>query len=179
MPTALWIDISRYLNLQPNDGIVAPGQAVWKAIAEMYQLEILIYINDGEVKTVKPSSCNAPLTTIRLFESKMQGELQVDSVENVCKKRKSSKKKDSSKLNTIEKQNTNVKLASLNVRGCCQKAKREEIDAELSYENIEIAVLQEVNITGQSVVTSNYEWIISDRSKSNQTRGLAILRRKL
>lgn len=66
----------------------------------------------------------------------------------------------------------------MNVRGCCDKSKRYDIDEELHHAKIELAVLQEVNVKGCKAETKHYDWTLSNREGLNNMRGLAILTKK-
>lgn len=67
-----------------------------------------------------------------------------------------------------------LRFASLNVNGCRPPDKREAIDSLLHSQQVQLAVLQEVNLDCQYVTTSHYHWHMSGSTK-NKRRGLAIL----
>lgn len=92
LPIALWEDIKKYLGLPSNNEVVSPDNAVWTAIAEMYNVEVLLYTIGGSAKSVKPSQFTNKMDSIKLFETSIFGELQIDSIEIICKKQKSKKK---------------------------------------------------------------------------------------
>lgn len=71
-----------------------------------------------------------------------------------------------------------LKIATLNVRGCCSLDKRIEINDCLLSFGVDVAVLQEVNLDGSTASSNNYDWYISDRSSANKSRGLAFLIKK-
>lgn len=70
-----------------------------------------------------------------------------------------------------------LRLASLNVNGCRTKKKREDIDEFLMAQRVHVAVLQEVNLDCQQLITTNYRWYMGATSGTRK-RGLATLIRQ-
>lgn len=68
-------------------------------------------------------------------------------------------------------------ICSWNIRGCCQKEKRDLINNELLRRNIHFACLQEVNVEATLIQSKDYTWHVS-KHKNNRSRGLALLIRK-
>lgn len=69
-----------------------------------------------------------------------------------------------------------LRFASLNVNGCRVGRKRMSIDQCLLSHRVHLAVLQEVNLDCERLITSNYQWLMGPRAM-NRKRGLAILYR--
>lgn len=197
LPKVLEEEIRKAVNVQTK--VIVPNSEVWKAIANITGSQIKIYRENEETAVFYPKSVHTEAKEVIVAETRIRDSVQIDSVEKVyIRTEKENKRKEQTNkqetqqnrenqnkrtskdtLDQPEKMTTmTIKMASLNVRGCCMKSKREEIDEELYNAGVDIAVLQEANITGVKVDTQNYEWWISDRSNANNMRGLAILKKR-
>lgn len=70
--------------------------------------------------------------------------------------------------------NIGLRFATLHVNGCRSVEEQDAIDSLLLSKNVHLAALQEVNLKGIEVLTSNYKWYLGPHSRSKR-RGLALL----
>lgn len=71
-----------------------------------------------------------------------------------------------------------IRLATWNVRSASKGRKIDIIDQQLVDFNVDVAALQEVNVSAEQIISHNYCWYVSKSSRTNKSRGLAFAVRK-
>ena len=176
LPGALLQDLKSVLEVRADDaGSLVPGRRLWEAVAKITNRTIVIVDNVGQVERIESGKSKEEV--IKLFVYRKDQHIQVDSIETVTQSKEILKEGSKKNIGKVYDQKV-IKVASLNVRGCCEKQKKEEIDEVLIETGVDTAVLQEVNINGNKINAFNFEWFVSDRKLSNKSRGLAILKNK-
>lgn len=184
LPKALREDVNKYLikkgKAPMNENSIGNMETI-KAIANITNWTIQIWKNEGNCIVIEPETAIPENRNCNIKECEINDTIHYDSFPskiNTIEKHKekaTEQNKESQEQNTKETGEKLVKIASLNVRGCCTLNKREEIDDCLNSYHIAVAVLQEVNLIASSASTKFYDWHISNRNEANKTRGLAIL----